>query len=325
MINIAFDDWWQGFNLRENFITRLLDGNMEYFITDNPDKADFLFCSIEKINCFKYKCPRILFTGENYSPNFNFYDYAIGFDHMTFGDRYFRYPLYVACYDEACKKIESRNKIDEKAFDRDFCSFVVSNSSAEEYRVQLFDKLSEYKKVSSGGRYKNNIGLANGVDDKISFLSKYKFNIACENISHPGYCTEKIVEAFAAGTIPVYWGDPLVTDYFNPKAFINCNDYNDINSVIDVIKEIDNDKDRYLEMLSEPVLMNRKYEFEHMRESFKNWLLKVISQSKEKAYRRCFSGYSYRMEKEYLDKLRIDEEKKKKQGCKSKIRSLFGL
>ena len=71
MINIAFDDWWQGFNLKDNFITKLLDGNIEYDITDNPDKADFLFCSIEKINCFKYKCPRILFTGENYSPNFN--------------------------------------------------------------------------------------------------------------------------------------------------------------------------------------------------------------------------------------------------------------
>ncbi len=325
MINIAFDDWWQGFNLKENFITRFLDGNIEYSITDNPDKADFLFCSIEKINCFKYKCPRILFTGENYSPNFNFYDYAIGFDHMIFGDRYFRYPLYVACYEDACKKIENRKRIDVKLADRDFCSFVVSNSSAEEYRVKLFDKLSEYKKVSSGGRYKNNIGLPNGVDDKICFLSKYKFNIACENISHSGYCTEKIVEAFAAGTIPVYWGDPCISDYFNPKAFINCNEYNDMNSVIDVVKEIDNDKDRYLKMLSEPIIINEKYNFEHMRESFMNWLLEVISQGKEKAFRRCFSGYSYRIEKEYLDKLRMDEEKKKKQGCKSKIKTLFGL
>ena len=49
----------------------------------------------------------------------------------------------------------------------------------------------------------NNIGGA--VSDKFAFQQKHKFSIAFENTSYCGYCTEKIVEAFVAGTIPIYW------------------------------------------------------------------------------------------------------------------------
>lgn len=323
MVKIAFDDWWQGFDVKNNFITRILDNKIEYIIVENPAEADFLFCSIEKKNCFKYNCPRILFTGENYVPNFNFYDYAIGFEHMSFGDRYFRYPLYVACYENACERSINK-KINGDEFNRDFCSFVVSNSSAEEYRVKLYEKLSEYRNVSSGGRYKNNIGLTDGVQDKNKFLKNYKFNIACENISHPGYCTEKIVEAFAANTIPIYWGDPDVEQYFNPKAFINCNKYENINQVVETITQIDNDNDRYMEMLSQPIILNKEYDYDFMREDFSKWLIKIVSQDKSKAYRRCFSGYSYRMETEYIAKLKMEEELSRK-SLRNTINKIFGM
>lgn len=37
---------------------------------------------------------RIVIIGESYVPDFNQFDYAVGFDHLTFGDRYLRIPLY---------------------------------------------------------------------------------------------------------------------------------------------------------------------------------------------------------------------------------------
>lgn len=40
-------------------------------------------------------CEKILFTGENYVPDFHPYDYAMGFHYIDFGDRYLRFPLYV--------------------------------------------------------------------------------------------------------------------------------------------------------------------------------------------------------------------------------------
>lgn len=37
------------------------------------------------------------------------------------------------------------------------------------------------------------------------------------------YVTEKIVNAFLAGAIPIYWGSPFVLKMFNPRAFIFVN------------------------------------------------------------------------------------------------------
>lgn len=37
-------------------------------------------------------------------------------------------------------------------------------------------------------------------------MRRYKFTIAFENQSYPGYVTEKIADALMAGTVPIYWG-----------------------------------------------------------------------------------------------------------------------
>jgi len=97
----------------------------------------------------------------------------------------------------------------------------------------------------------NNLGYF--VDDKIAFLRNYKFTIAFENSSHPGYTTEKILHPFVANSIPIYWGNPLVAKDFNPKSFINCHDYINFEEVIEKIIEIDTDDDLYQEYLREPV------------------------------------------------------------------------
>ena len=52
-----------------------------------------------------------------------------------------------------------------------------------------------------GGRYNNNVGI---IKNKILFLSNYKFSIAMENSEGDGYLSEKIIDSFEAGTIPIY-------------------------------------------------------------------------------------------------------------------------
>jgi len=61
--------------------------------------------------------------------------------------------------------------------DRDFCSFVVSNSRESEERIRFFHDLSEYRPVASGGKYANNVG--GPVTDKRAFIRNYKFNPHC--------------------------------------------------------------------------------------------------------------------------------------------------
>jgi hypothetical protein len=86
-------------------------------------------------------------------------------------------------------------------------------------------------------------------------MGGYKFSIVFENASHPGYTTEKILNAFLANTVPIYWGNPLVSQDFNPKAMINCHDFESFEWVVEAIRELDQDDARYLQMLSEPFLL----------------------------------------------------------------------
>ncbi len=309
MIRIAFADWWNDFDIDNNFITEALKNSIDYDTLNKEqsvEDADFVFCSLFGNDYLKYKCPRILFCGENCVPDFNLYDYGIGFEKLSLGDRYIRYPLYAAYYREACTAMENYNDKtgtdDEFLLKRDFCSIVVSNSRySDSYRNELFDVLSHYRFVASGGRYNNNIGMPEGVKDKKEFISKYKFNIACENISHPGYCTEKIVEAFAAGTVPIYWGDPDVEEYFNPKAFINCNRFDSLDEAVEYIKKIDADDGLYLDMLCQPKIIDPKYSIANLHAEFEKWLLIIVKQDNESAFRRSIGGWAKDNERKVID------------------------
>lgn len=57
--------------------------------------------------------------------------------------------------------------------------------------------------------------------EKFDVLQNYVFNLCPENSMYPGYYTEKIPEAFAAGCIPLAWADTNVCIDFNPGAIIN--------------------------------------------------------------------------------------------------------
>jgi len=100
----------------------------------------------------------------------------------------------------------------------------------------------------------NNVG--GRVGDKLEFLKGYKFTIAFENSSFPGYTTEKIAEAFTANTIPIYWGNPLVGRDFNPESFINCHNFDSFDKVIDHVIKVDNDDDLYRKYISSPAFIN---------------------------------------------------------------------
>ncbi|MCQ2562598.1 MAG: hypothetical protein MJ158_03230 [Alphaproteobacteria bacterium] len=87
-IKIDFCDFWKGFNKTNNKIINILKKHYNVEITDKPD---FLFCSCFGGDFRNYNnCVKIFTTGENVIPNFNYYDYASGFDFIDFGDRYFR-------------------------------------------------------------------------------------------------------------------------------------------------------------------------------------------------------------------------------------------
>jgi hypothetical protein len=76
--------------------------------------------------------------------------------------------------------------------------------------------------------------------DKLSTISNYKFALCFENISYPGYVTEKIIDCLVAGVVPIYWGAPDILDFIPDGCFIDPKKF----SSLDVL-------DAYLDNLSE--------------------------------------------------------------------------
>lgn len=268
-IKVNVVDWWSD-DFENNYFINFLSKKYKIVRSENPD---YLFCSCFGFDHFKYRdCIKIFFTGENLTPDFNLYDYALGFDYIDFGSRYLRYPLFLL-YGDITKQAEQKHIFNnpQEMFNRGFCSFVVSNGkNANPIRENFFDVMSQIDFVASGGGFRNNIGKR--VENKIDFLKQYKFNIAFENSQYNGYCTEKLIEAFAAQTVPIYWGDPslLNSDFINPKSYINLSSFSNTQEAIEYIREVNHNQDLYLSILSEPVFFKSNIQeyYENKLEKF---------------------------------------------------------
>ena len=67
--------------------------------------------------------------------------------------------------------------------------------------------------------------------DKHAVITNYKFAICFENISFPGYVTEKIIDCFRAGVIPIYLGAPDIGDFVPKASFIDLREYTDLDEL----------------------------------------------------------------------------------------------
>ncbi|MGN8502618.1 glycosyltransferase family 10 domain-containing protein [Helicobacter pylori] len=285
-LNIALANWWGDEEIKEfkkSVLYFILSQRYAIILHRNPDKpSDLVFSnplgSARKILSYQ-NAKRVFYTGENEVPNFNLFDYAIGFDELDFRDRYLRMPLYYAslhykallvndttspyklqpdslyalkkpshCFKEnhpnLCALIN--NEIDP--LKRGFASFVASNPNAPK-RNAFYDALNSIEPVTGGGSVRNTLGY--NVKNKSEFLSQYKFNLCFENSQGYGYVTEKIIDAYFSHTIPIYWGSPSVAQDFNPKSFVNVHDFKNFDEAIDYIKYLHTHPNAYLDMLYE--------------------------------------------------------------------------
>ncbi len=250
IIKLDFADFWSSFDKQDNFFVKLLSSHYRVEITPEPD---FLIYGVFGTTHMGYRCTRIQYISENVRPDFFECDYAFSFDHLEDNARHFRLPLY-ALYADLQGGIESllmeNAAASRRAYPKTrFCNIVISNANAR-VRIEFFNKLSAQKHVDSGGRYLNNIG--GPVKDKLEFISHYKFTLAFENAPHPGYTTEKILHSMLMGSIPIYWGNPLIGRDFNTSSFVNCHDFASFGDAVERVMQIDTDDQLYRQYLSEP-------------------------------------------------------------------------
>ena len=149
------------------------------------------------------------------------------------------------------------------------------------FRLKFIEELNKYKKVDMGGKYNNNVG---NITNKIEFFSKYKFTIAMENTEADGYVSEKIIDSFLSGSIPIYYGDYMIDEYINPNSFILVRGEKDMMDKINYIKTLDNNDTLYKKILKENIFINKNISYNIIRE-FYEFILHIFEQEKSNAKR----------------------------------------
>lgn len=264
----------------ENYIFRLI---AKYFEAEVSDDPEILLYSCSGQEFLKYDCLRIYYTGENTRPNFKQCDYAFSFDHSD-NPRNYRLPDYAAYEDirELVKAKDIESIVNAKTR---FCEFTYSNPFAQE-RIRFFKLLSKYKRIDSFGKVLNNTAGVEGSADRMNvdwkkyrrdFLVPYKFSIAFEHESHPGYVTEKILYAMLTNAIPIYWGNSEIGKDFNTKSFVNCHEYKNFDEVVERVIEIDTDDRLYRRYLAEPYYQDNRIPENLLEENIVKQLDFIIS------------------------------------------------
>ena len=67
--------------------------------------------------------------------------------------------------------------------------------------------------------------FSNNAQGKVALLSTYRYSVCPENSRLSGYATEKLIQAFVAGAVPIYWGAGAeggigFPEVFNPKRIL---------------------------------------------------------------------------------------------------------
>lgn len=172
---------------------------------------------------------RIGYYCENILPNLDICDWAFGipYEEEIRSKRYCRIEWHNISPRELVKHADD---VRRQPIPPRFCNFVFSNSVG--FRETFFRQLSRYKRVDAPGRSMNNRPSLDGEYDdgdlwsrKRRFLSLYKFTIAFENSSFPGYNTEKLTDPILAGSVPIYFGNSEVGRHYNPDSFVNAHDF----------------------------------------------------------------------------------------------------
>tara|TARA_R110001583_G_scaffold43179_3_gene137315 strand:- start:2372 stop:4069 length:1698 start_codon:yes stop_codon:yes gene_type:complete len=155
--------------------------------------------------------------------NNRLFDFVLTFDEylLSKGQNYLQYP-HGRCWINNYKEIDKENKVSVIASGKDY-------TEGHQLRHKVIAKFRKDIHVYGYGY--------TPVEHKEESLSKYMYSITIENCKQEGYWTEKIVDCFATKTIPIFWGDDAVNDFFDSDGIIYFNNEEELGNILYDLKE----------------------------------------------------------------------------------------
>ena len=75
------------------------------------------------------------------------------------------------------------------------------------------------------------------IEFKIDGLKDYCFSVVIENCKRDYWFTEKLIDCFATGTIPIYWGCPSIGDFFNTDGMLIFDSIDELENILNNCNE----------------------------------------------------------------------------------------
>jgi hypothetical protein len=71
------------------------------------------------------------------------------------------------------------------------------------------------------------------IPDKLAGLADYRYSVTIENCRTDSYFTEKLLDCFLCGTVPIYWGFGKVAEFFDEDGVISFTDLGELDRILD--------------------------------------------------------------------------------------------
>jgi len=284
LVKVCAVHFWPGFSLEHGFVRLLLDHALDSFqIVDSEKEADIVLTSIFpsyprirknlhlKWPAFPQKSIGVVW--ENERPDYSKYKFSLSSDFDSYGGRNCRVPLWYMQLQwpgmkpdlpppgsKAWSLFEPLVDVESLLHPRDsstvpdrerFCCFVAKN--AERHRMFAIDCLNAVAPVDLYGPISGKTARMS----KYEILKDYRFNLCFENSSFPGYYTEKLLQAWVGGCVPLYFSDPWFHIDFNPRAAINRIDFATVGDFAGHVASINSSRNAMKDLYDQPLLTKR--------------------------------------------------------------------
>jgi hypothetical protein len=125
------------------------------------------------------------------------------------------------------------------------CHIEEADIHLEHHKSKLVSMMYSYKNFVGGHGIRHEIaskystvidvmgsGKTGAHVPKIESCRDYAFSVVVENCKEGYYFTEKIVDCFLTGTVPIYWGSDYIGDFFNKEGFLTFSTVEELYSVV---------------------------------------------------------------------------------------------
>lgn len=151
----------------------------------------------------------------DYIPNIeNKFDYILTYDQELLNRKPLKYkqiPFGGSWIEEKNIKIHKKTKLVSMIYSDK--NFAPGHTLRHEIAKKFGDKIDLFGS-----------GTGTRLEKKDDAIIDYQYTIVVENVQQDNFFTEKLIDAFTTGTIPIYWGCTNITDFFNESGIIQFDD-----------------------------------------------------------------------------------------------------